>query len=57
MSPSPGEVVDEIIVDLPRPRPIVLGESPEFAEYVDRIYAHFHKMGVLHGMEIPANLG
>lgn len=32
MSPSPGEVVDEIVVDLPRPRPIVLGASPEFAD-------------------------
>ena len=26
MSPSPGEVVEEIDVDLPRPRPIVLGD-------------------------------
>ena len=26
MSPSPGEVVDEIQVELPRPRPIVLGD-------------------------------
>jgi NitT/TauT family transport system ATP-binding protein len=49
MSPSPGEVVDEIVVDLPRPRPIVLGDAPEFAAYVDRIYAHFERMGVLHG--------
>lgn len=53
MSPSPGEVVDEIVVDLPRPRPIVLGESPEFAKYVDRIYRHFQRMGVLHGIDMP----
>jgi NitT/TauT family transport system ATP-binding protein len=53
MSPSPGEVVEEIVVDLPRPRPIVLGESPEFAQYVDRIYAHFQRMGVLSGIELP----
>ena len=53
MSPTPGEVVDEIIVDLPRPRPIVLGESPEFARYVDRIYRHFQQMGVLHGIDMP----
>jgi NitT/TauT family transport system ATP-binding protein len=58
MSPSPGEVVDEIKVELPRPRPIVLGDAPEFAAYVDRIYGHFERMGVLHGIEVPkANLG
>lgn len=50
MSPSPGEIVDEIVVDLPRPRPIVLGESPEFSKYVERIYRHFQQMGVLHGI-------
>jgi NitT/TauT family transport system ATP-binding protein len=53
MSPSPGEVVDEIRVDLPRPRPIVLGDAPEFGAYVDRIYGHFERMGVLHGIEVP----
>jgi NitT/TauT family transport system ATP-binding protein len=53
MSPSPGEVVDEIRVDLPRPRPIVLGDAPEFSAYVDRIYGHFERMGVLHGIEVP----
>lgn len=53
MSPSPGEVVDEIAVDLPRPRPIVLGNAPEFAAYVDRIYGHFERMGVLHGIDVP----
>jgi NitT/TauT family transport system ATP-binding protein len=49
MSPSPGEVVEEIRVDLPRPRPIVLGDVPEFADYVDRIHRHFERLGVLHG--------
>jgi NitT/TauT family transport system ATP-binding protein len=49
MSPSPGVVVDEIRVDLPRPRPIVLGDAPQFSAYVDRIYRRFEKMGVLHG--------
>ncbi|RYX98262.1 MAG: ABC transporter ATP-binding protein [Comamonadaceae bacterium] len=53
MGQSPGEVVDEIKVDLPRPRPIVLGDAPEFAAYVDRIYGHFERMGVLHGIEVP----
>lgn len=57
MSPSPGEVVDEIVVDLPRPRPIVLGDAPEFGHYVDRIYGHFERMGVLHGVEVPKAKG
>jgi NitT/TauT family transport system ATP-binding protein len=50
MSPSPGEVIDEIAVELPRPRPIVLGDAPEFGAYVSRIYRHFERMGVLHGL-------
>ena len=54
MSPSPGEVVEEIRVALPRPRPIVLGDAPEFAGYVDRIHKHFERMGVLHSVTAPA---
>jgi NitT/TauT family transport system ATP-binding protein len=50
MSPSPGEVIDDITVDLPRPRPIVLGDAPEFSAYVDRIHRQFERMGVLHGI-------
>ena len=49
MSPSPGEVVEEIRVDIARPRPIVLGDVPQFAGYVDRIHRHFERLGVLHG--------
>jgi len=51
MSPSPGRVVEEIQVLLPRPRPIVLGDAPEFGAYVDRIHRHFERMGVLHGVD------
>jgi NitT/TauT family transport system ATP-binding protein len=54
MSPSPGEVVDEIHVDIPRPRPIVLGDVPEFSAYVDRIHRHFARLGVLRGADAPA---
>ena len=54
MGPSPGEVVEEIHVDLPRPRPIVLGDVKEFAAYVDRIHRQFERLGVLHGIETPA---
>jgi len=53
MSPSPGEVVEQIKVDLPRPRPIVLGDAPEFGAYVDKIHRHFERMGVLHGVDGP----
>jgi NitT/TauT family transport system ATP-binding protein len=49
MSPSPGMVVDEITVELPRPRPLVLGDAPEFGAYVNRIHHHFERLGVLHG--------
>src|SRR5215471_4168484 len=49
MGPSPGAVVEEIRVELPRPRPIVLGDVPEFGTYVDRIHREFEQMGVLHG--------
>lgn len=55
MSPSPGEVIDDIQVDLPRPRPIVLGDAAEFAAYVDRIHRQFERMGVLHGITLPQN--
>ncbi len=48
-SSSPGEIVDEIEVDLPRPRPLALGETPEYAVFADRVFAHFERMGVLHG--------
>jgi len=53
MSPSPGEVVEEIRVELPRPRPIVLGDVKAFAGYVDRIHRHFERLGVLHGVGAP----
>jgi NitT/TauT family transport system ATP-binding protein len=48
MAPSPGRVIDEIRIDLPRPRPIALGDSPELAEYAARIFDHFARLGVLH---------
>jgi len=55
MGPSPGEVVDEIHVDLPRPRPIVLGDVQQFSAYVDRIHRQFERLGVLHGVDAPAS--
>lgn len=46
MSQSPGRIVDEIVIDLPRPRPAHLGEYPQFTEYANRIYSTFEKLGV-----------
>jgi len=57
MSPSPGEVIEEMAVDLPRPRPIVLGDAPEFGAYVDRIHRQFERMGVLHGADTATDMG
>lgn len=47
MSAGPGQIVDEIEIDLPRPRPVGLGEDSTFVRYADRIYATFRKLGVL----------
>jgi NitT/TauT family transport system ATP-binding protein len=55
MGPSPGEVVEEIRVELPRPRPIVLGDVKEFGAYVDRIHRQFERLGVLHGAQAPGS--
>ena len=47
MSPSPGRIVDEIAIDLPRPRPAHLGDYPSFNAYADRIHAAFRRFGVI----------
>ncbi|MGI9523218.1 MAG: ABC transporter ATP-binding protein [Hyphomicrobiaceae bacterium] len=46
MSKNPGTIVDEIAIELPRPRPAYLGEHPEFSAYADRIYTLFKNLGV-----------
>ena len=48
MSPSPGQVVEELRIDIPRPRPLTLGEDRSLEEYSKRIYAHFARLGVIH---------
>ena len=47
MSPSPGTIVEEIVVDLPRPRPAHLGEYPTFNAYAERIHDAFRRLGVI----------
>jgi NitT/TauT family transport system ATP-binding protein len=46
MSPGPGRVVEVVDIDLPRPRPLALRESPEFARHVRAIRALFARLGV-----------
>ncbi len=46
MSNGPGTIVDEIHIDLPRPRPAHLGDYPDFAQYARRIYTTFEKLGI-----------
>lgn len=48
-SPSPGRIVRDLRIDLPRPRPLALGETPELAEHATQIYEIFEDMGVLQG--------
>ncbi|MER8950126.1 ABC transporter ATP-binding protein [Mesorhizobium sp. M0809] len=48
MSNSPGQIVEEIRIDLPRPRPAYLGQYPEFAAYAEKIYRTFENLGVYH---------
>ncbi len=52
-SPSPGRIVEEVIIDLPRPRPLALGETKELADRADGIYRTFEEMGVLSEHELP----
>ncbi|MER9559866.1 ABC transporter ATP-binding protein [Mesorhizobium sp. M0323] len=46
MSNSPGRIVEEIRIDLPRPRPAYLGQYPEFEAYAKQIYRIFENLGV-----------
>ncbi len=46
MSDGPGKIVDEIHIDLPRPRPAHLGDYPDFAQYAQRVYTTFEKLGI-----------
>jgi NitT/TauT family transport system ATP-binding protein len=47
MSRGPGRIVDVIDIELPRPRPLSMRETPEFGAYVSRIRHHFAQLGIL----------
>ena len=57
MSPSPGRVIEELRIDIPRPRPLALGEVPALAEYSKRIYDHFARLGVIHRAMVKSARG
>jgi NitT/TauT family transport system ATP-binding protein len=47
MSPRPGRIVEIVEVDLLRPRPLSMRETPEFIAYTRRIRQIFERAGVL----------
>lgn len=53
--PPPGRIVDELVIDLPRPRHLAVRETPEFGASVARIRGHLERMGVIqdHTSESP----
>jgi NitT/TauT family transport system ATP-binding protein len=49
MSRSPGRIVDIIEVNLPRPRPLSVRETPEFTRHLAHIRELFEGFGILRG--------
>jgi NitT/TauT family transport system ATP-binding protein len=49
MSPSPGRVREIVRIDLPRPRPLAVQGTPEFAAYVTHLRGVFAELGVARG--------
>lgn len=47
MAPRPTRILEEITIDLPRPRNLDIRETPEFAAYVHKITHLFYHMGIL----------
>ena len=52
MSRSPGSVADIINIELPRPRPLAVRETPDFSVHVARIRQLFEGMGMLKGSHV-----
>ena len=47
MSPRPGRLVGEIVVDLPRPRNVATTEQPEFAQFTREVRRHLNTASVI----------
>jgi NitT/TauT family transport system ATP-binding protein len=45
MSARPGRIIDDVVIELPRPRPLEAMNSPEFGAYVSRIRTLFNLRG------------
>jgi NitT/TauT family transport system ATP-binding protein len=46
MKKEPGEIVEILEIDLPRPRRLAIRETPEFGAYAQRIREIFEQLGV-----------
>jgi NitT/TauT family transport system ATP-binding protein len=46
-SGRPGQIVEVLDIDLPRPRPLAIRETPEFGRYAQEIRRVFSSLGVL----------
>lgn len=47
MSSGPGRIVEVVAIDLPRPRPLSIRETPEFARHVSHIRGLFAALGIV----------
>lgn len=47
MAPRPTRILEEITIDLPRPRDLRIREAPEFVANVHKITQLFYQMGIL----------
>jgi NitT/TauT family transport system ATP-binding protein len=47
MSPRPGKIERILEIDLPRPRPLSVRETPEFGRYTNEIRQVFSSLGIL----------
>jgi NitT/TauT family transport system ATP-binding protein len=47
MSRGPGRVVEIVDIDLQRPRPLAIRETPEFGRYSGHIRHLFAELGIL----------
>jgi NitT/TauT family transport system ATP-binding protein len=46
MTPRPGLIADVISIDLPRPRPLSVRDTPEFTHYTAQVRALFTQHGI-----------
>ena len=54
MTPHPGRIAADFVIDLPRPRAMALRESPAFGAFTKRIRGVFEEHGVLRRDGTPA---